>query len=137
MKRQSPIGSALLAFAFGGSSLAAESPRTVVIHAAQLFDGKSDRLVSNQVIVIQGDRIAEVGPAHSRPATMEVGQLEMHSALRLRLRLCAGEGAGSGRPRCRAAAVTARRKVAGRSETIAGGSEELNNSTLPIGPGGG
>jgi imidazolonepropionase-like amidohydrolase len=63
MKRQSLIGSALLAFAFGGSSVAAENPRTVVIHAAQLFDGKSDRLLSNQVIVIQGDRIAEVGPA--------------------------------------------------------------------------
>jgi len=35
----------------------------VVIHAGQLFDGKSDQLVSNQVIVIQGERIAEVGPA--------------------------------------------------------------------------
>jgi imidazolonepropionase-like amidohydrolase len=30
-----------------------------------LFDGKSDRLLGNQVIVIQGDRIAEVGPAGS------------------------------------------------------------------------
>jgi imidazolonepropionase-like amidohydrolase len=37
----------------------------VVIHAGQLFDGKSDRLSSNQVIVIQGDRIADVGPAGS------------------------------------------------------------------------
>jgi imidazolonepropionase-like amidohydrolase len=36
-----------------------------VIHAGQLFDGKSDRLSSNQVIVIQGDRIAEMGPAGS------------------------------------------------------------------------
>jgi hypothetical protein len=34
MKRQSLIGSALLAF--GGSSLAAENPRTVVIHAGQM-----------------------------------------------------------------------------------------------------
>ena len=37
----------------------------MVVHAGQLFDGKSDRLSSNQVIVIQGDRIAEVGPAGS------------------------------------------------------------------------
>jgi imidazolonepropionase-like amidohydrolase len=36
-----------------------------VIHAGQLFDGKSDQLLSNQLIVIQGDRIAEVGPAAS------------------------------------------------------------------------
>src|SRR6202171_2558117 len=63
MKRQSAIGFALLAFGFGGSWLGAQSQKVVVIHAAQLFDGKSDRLASNQVIVIQGERIAEVGPA--------------------------------------------------------------------------
>jgi len=65
MTRQSAIGLALLAFGIGGSCLAAEGQKTVVIHAGQLFDGKSDRLVSNQVIVIQGDRIAEVGPSGS------------------------------------------------------------------------
>ena len=36
-----------------------------MIRAGQLFDGKSDHLLSNQLIVIQGDRIAEVGPAAS------------------------------------------------------------------------
>jgi imidazolonepropionase-like amidohydrolase len=63
MKRQSAIGFTLLAFALGGSCLAAEGQKTVVIRAGQLFDGKSDRLSTNQVIVIQGERIAEVGPA--------------------------------------------------------------------------
>ena len=61
MKRQSIIGLTLLAFGLGGSCGAAESQRTVVIHAGQLFDGKSDRLASKQVIVIQGERIADVG----------------------------------------------------------------------------
>src|ERR1700726_3246370 len=65
MKRQSAIGLALLALGLGGPCLGAEGQKAVVIHAGQLFDGKSDRLVSNQVIVIQGDRIAEVGPAGS------------------------------------------------------------------------
>ena len=65
MKRQSAIGFALLALGLGGSCLAAEGQKAVVIHVGQLFDGKSDRLVPNQVIVIQGDRIAEVGPAGS------------------------------------------------------------------------
>jgi imidazolonepropionase-like amidohydrolase len=65
MKRQSAIGLALLALGLGGSCLGAEGQKAVVIHAGQLFDGKSDRLLSNQVIVIQGDRIAEVGPAGS------------------------------------------------------------------------
>src|ERR1700681_1132870 len=63
MKRQSAIGFALLALGFGGSWLGAQTQKVVVIHAAQLFDGKSDRLASNQVIVVQGERIAEVGPA--------------------------------------------------------------------------
>src|SRR5258708_32352079 len=66
MKRQSAIGFALLALGFGGPPcLGAEGQRAVVIHAGQLFDGKSDQLLSNQVIVIQGDRIVEMGPAAS------------------------------------------------------------------------
>src|SRR6201981_151589 len=67
MKRQSAMGAAL-GFAFlglGVSCLGADGQKTIVIHAGQMFDGKSDRLSSNQVIVIQGDRIAEVGPAGS------------------------------------------------------------------------
>src|SRR5579864_5086054 len=65
MKRQSAIVFALLAFGLGGSWLEAQGQKTVAIRAGQLFDGKSDRLLSNQVIVVQGDRIAEVGPAAS------------------------------------------------------------------------
>jgi imidazolonepropionase-like amidohydrolase len=64
MRRRWVICVALLALS-GGSCLAAENQSTVVIHAGQLFDGKSDRLLTNQVIVIQGERIAEVGPAGS------------------------------------------------------------------------
>src|SRR6202521_5735453 len=83
MKRQSAIGLALLALALGGSCLGAEGQKAVVIHAGQLFDGKSDRLLSNQVIVIQGDRIAEVGPAASVkiPAGAEEIDLGMGTVL--------------------------------------------------------
>ena len=62
MKRQLTLGVALLALSIGGSCLAAEKPRTVAIHAGQLFDGKSERLASKQVIVIQGQRIVDVAP---------------------------------------------------------------------------
>ena len=65
MKCLSPIGFALLALGLAGSCLGAESQKTVVVHAGQLFDGNSDRLLSNQVIVVQGNRIAEVGQAGS------------------------------------------------------------------------
>jgi imidazolonepropionase-like amidohydrolase len=65
MKRLSAIGFALLALGCGGPCLGADGQKVVVIRAGQLFDGKSDQLVSNQVIIVQGDRIAEVGPAAS------------------------------------------------------------------------
>jgi imidazolonepropionase-like amidohydrolase len=45
-----------------GSSRA-ETTRVVAVRAGRLFDGKSDRLLEDQVIVIRGDRISEVGPA--------------------------------------------------------------------------
>ena len=65
MKRQAAVGFALLVLGLGGSCLGADGQKTVVIRAGQLFDGKSDQLSSNQVIVIEGDRIADVGPAAS------------------------------------------------------------------------
>jgi len=65
MKRQAAIGFMLLSLGLGGLCLAAEAQKAMVIHAGHLFDGKSDQLLSNQVIVIQGDRIADVRPAGS------------------------------------------------------------------------
>lgn len=41
----------------------AEPSRVTVVRAGRMFDGKSDHLVPNQVIVIRGERIAEVAPA--------------------------------------------------------------------------
>jgi hypothetical protein len=48
MKWKSAIGFALVAFGFSGPCLGAESQKAVVLHAGQLFDSKSDRLLSNQ-----------------------------------------------------------------------------------------
>jgi imidazolonepropionase-like amidohydrolase len=64
MKRHLLIVFTFLALG-AGSGLYAQNQKLVAIHAGQLFDGKSDRLASNQVIVIQGERIVEVGPAGS------------------------------------------------------------------------
>jgi imidazolonepropionase-like amidohydrolase len=80
MKRQSAILFALLAFGLGGSLLEAQSQKVMVIHAGQLFDGKSDRLLSNQVIVVQGDRIAEVGPAASVKIPAGAQEIDLGSA---------------------------------------------------------
>src|SRR4051812_27468249 len=48
--------------------------KTVAIRAGPLFDSKTGQTLANQVIVVQGDRVAEVGPAASVkiPAGAEV-----------------------------------------------------------------
>jgi imidazolonepropionase-like amidohydrolase len=65
MKRQAAFGLALFALGIGGSCFAAENRRTVAVHAGLLFDGKSDRLASKQVVIIEGERIAGMGPEGS------------------------------------------------------------------------
>jgi len=46
--------------------------RTIVLHAARLFDVKKGRMVQPGELLIQGERIAEVGTAVKRPAGAEV-----------------------------------------------------------------
>jgi imidazolonepropionase-like amidohydrolase len=58
----------------GGIFSCPPAPKTVAIRAGHLFDSKSGQMLANQVVVIQGDKIAEVGPASSVkvPAGAEV-----------------------------------------------------------------
>jgi imidazolonepropionase-like amidohydrolase len=80
MKWKSIGGLALLVCGLAGSCLGAEGQKLRVIHAGQLFDGTSDRLLSNQAIVIQGDRIVEVGPAGSVKVPARVEEINLESA---------------------------------------------------------
>lgn len=62
------IGIALFFFALMGPWSSAEGQehqerRTLVVHAGRLFTATSDILLTNQDIVIEGDRIVDVGPA--------------------------------------------------------------------------
>jgi imidazolonepropionase-like amidohydrolase len=50
---------------------AGESPSQVAIRAGTLFDGTSGRMLSDQVIIVTGDRIAQVGSRES--VTMPAG----------------------------------------------------------------
>src|SRR5437870_5752951 len=54
-----------MVFASFTLSLGSQNRQVVVIRAGQMFDGKSDRLAANQIVVIQGERIVDVGPAGS------------------------------------------------------------------------
>jgi imidazolonepropionase-like amidohydrolase len=80
MKRLSAIGLTLLALGYGGFCPAADAQKVVVIRAGQVFDGKSDQLVSNQVIVVQGERIAEVGPAASVKIPPGAAEIDLSTA---------------------------------------------------------
>ena len=46
-----------------GATLCAPAPRTVAVKAGRLFDSKSGQIVNNQVVLIVGDRITDVGSA--------------------------------------------------------------------------
>ena len=70
----------LLVFGLIACGLKAEAQSTVVIHAGRLFDGRSDQLLSNQVIVIQGDRIADVGPGGSVKVPAGAEQIDLGGA---------------------------------------------------------
>lgn len=49
------------AFSIALGQTGAPTPHSLVIHAGRVFDGKSDTLLNNQVIVITGDKITQVG----------------------------------------------------------------------------
>ena len=63
MIRLRSIAAILLALLLPAALLFAQAPQVVVVRAGKLFDSRSGRLLANQVVVIQGERIREVGPA--------------------------------------------------------------------------
>ncbi len=50
----------------------APAPHPIVLHAARLLDIKAGKLIKPGEVLIQGDRIVEVGPAVKHPAGAEV-----------------------------------------------------------------
>ena len=49
------------------SQFLASATQVVAIRAGRLFDATSGTLLTNQVVLIEGDRIADVGPAVEIP----------------------------------------------------------------------
>src|SRR5205085_7062180 len=56
----------------GLTATASAAPKTIVIKAAHLFDGKSDALVSPGVVVVEGNKIVAAGAKVTEPAGAEV-----------------------------------------------------------------
>jgi imidazolonepropionase-like amidohydrolase len=59
---------ALRSQAQGGPSFLAPATQVVAVRAGRLYDPKTSRLLTNQVVLIRGDRISEVGSAVQIPA---------------------------------------------------------------------
>ncbi|MGH9356510.1 MAG: amidohydrolase family protein, partial [Terriglobia bacterium] len=65
LKRISVAILAVISFGLATCSLRAQNQNVIAIRAGRLFDCKSNNLLNDQVIVIRGERISEVGPAAS------------------------------------------------------------------------
>jgi imidazolonepropionase-like amidohydrolase len=59
----------------------AKPPAVVAVRAGRLFDSKSGTLLRNQVIVIRGDRITDVGPSAAIPAGARIIDLSQATVL--------------------------------------------------------
>lgn len=75
----------------GGIFQCPPAPRSVAVRAGRLFDSKAGRMLSNQVVLISGERITEVGPENRvkipagtpvidlRKATVLPGLIDAHT----------------------------------------------------------
>src|SRR5262245_41988071 len=67
--RKLPFLASLLACAL--TAFAADPPRTIVLKAARIFDGRGDTVVSPGVVVVSEGRIVAVGGSSAIPAGAE------------------------------------------------------------------
>lgn len=91
MKNLRRFCSALSAFSAIILSASAAEPPTIALKAARLFDGKSKALVTNGVVIVQGDKIVDVGSNIAIPqgaqvidlgdATLSPGFMDAHTHL--------------------------------------------------------
>jgi len=67
----------------GGVQQCAPAARTIAIRAGRLFDSKTGRMLSKQVVVIEGERIAGIGPESEMriPAGAQVIDLSQSTVL--------------------------------------------------------
>jgi len=91
MKNLLRFSSALSAFSAVIISASAADPATIALKAARLFDGKSKALVTNGVVIVQGDKIIDAGSNLPIPqgaqvidlgdATLSPGFMDAHTHL--------------------------------------------------------
>ena len=82
IRSQCVLNTVLLILA-GSGVLSAQAPQVVAVRAGRMFDAKSGTKLANQVVLISGDRIMDVGPADSVkvPAGAKVIDLSQSTVL--------------------------------------------------------
>jgi len=83
MVRRRSLGSILFALlAFAGISYS-QTPAQVAVRAGHLFDSKTGQMLANQVVLIQGERITDVGPGDQLkiPAGVQVIDLSQATVM--------------------------------------------------------
>src|SRR5262245_53285958 len=72
-------------FVFSGASAMSqgpsEAPQVTVVRAGRFFDAKAGTMLNNQVVLIQGDRIADVGPSIQPPPGARIIDLSTATVL--------------------------------------------------------
>ena len=63
------------------SPFLAPTDQVVAIRAGRLFDARAGRMLTNQVVLVRGERIAEVGPSVQIPSTARVIDLSRATVL--------------------------------------------------------
>src|SRR6476646_2791119 len=71
-KPSAALACLLLLTSLAAAQAPAASPHPIVLHAARMLDIKAGRIVSPAEILVEGDRIAEVGSTVKHPADAEV-----------------------------------------------------------------
>jgi len=82
LRAQAPRGIAALPPAWALPPVAQyPAPQVVAVRAGRLFDPRSGTMLTNQVIVIRGDRIVDVGPSAAIPAGARIVDLSRVTVL--------------------------------------------------------
>src|SRR5260221_7287842 len=74
-------GGALLVIAIACLSSLAAQEQTTAVRAGRLFDAKTGTMLTNQVVLIRGERIADVGANVTVPAGARVIDLSTSTVL--------------------------------------------------------
>src|SRR5450631_4001971 len=71
----------IFVFVLCGQEKAAAPAKKIAVRAGHLIDGKSDKVVDNALILIEGDKIMSVASGGEAPAGVEVIDLSQYTVL--------------------------------------------------------